>query len=59
MAKIKYAETGREFSCRREALRRFRQVASWALADRDDAADFDASEVDERLKDSLLSVTVR
>jgi hypothetical protein len=55
MAKIKYTETAREFTCGREALRRFRQMASWALAERSDGADFDASEVEERLRDTFLS----
>lgn len=55
MAKITYAENGREFTCGREALRRFREIASWALKAEETAADFDAEEVEQRLRNTFLS----
>jgi Apea-like HEPN len=55
MAKVKHTETGREYTCGREALKHFRKIAGIALKRRFDAKDFALSEVTERLQETFLS----
>jgi hypothetical protein len=54
-AKVKHAETGREYTCGQEGLRSFKKIASLALQTRDDAEDFDTSELTQRLQGTFLS----
>lgn len=55
MAKVKHTGTGREYTCGREALKRFRKIAQITLKGRSDAKDFALSEVAERLQETFLS----
>lgn len=54
-AKLKHAETKREYTCGQKAFQIFPELALIALAGRPDVQDFDPQEVSERLRATLLS----
>lgn len=55
MSNVRHSDTGREYTCGREGLKCFRKIAAVALRERDDAEDFDESEVAEKLRNTFLS----
>lgn len=54
-SKIKHAESGQEFYCGRKSLKSFHKIASIVLESRANAADFESSELADRVRDTFLS----
>ena len=55
MAKLKHTPTGREFHCGSLALKRLNDIATRLINERDDATDWDATELSDFLKSTLLN----